>query len=113
MRYSKRGSKRAVWLVGLLVVVLSAGIVAITQIAGAAPNPAGNNGTIKIDDTPFDDLPDDEPHVGCGFQVDFYGYDKGDLNAEVTFEAQSPTLRDGDDQVLLAEWLTDQAEPTR
>src|SRR5215217_8070792 len=71
--------------------------------ASATPNPPGNNGTIKIDDTPFDDHPNNEPHVGCVFQVDFYGYDEGDLDATVTFEAHPPTLRDGDDQVLLAD----------
>ena len=32
-----------------------------------------------------------EPHVGCVFQVDFYGYDKGDLEAKVTFKAHPPT----------------------
>jgi hypothetical protein len=59
--------------------------------APATPNPPGNNGTIKIDDTPFDDHPDNEPHVGCTFQVDFYGYDEGDLSAEVIFESHPPT----------------------
>ncbi|HEX6676011.1 MAG TPA: hypothetical protein VF486_13390, partial [Actinomycetes bacterium] len=39
----------------------------------------------------------------CSFQVDFYGYDQGDLNATVTFEAQPPTERAGDDQVLLTD----------
>src|SRR5215213_8107741 len=58
--------------------------------ASAGPNPPGNNGTVKINDTPFDDAPDNEPHVGCTFQVDFYGYDEGDLNATVTFEAHPP-----------------------
>ncbi len=41
----------------------------------AAANPPGNNGTIKIDGVPFDDHPDNQPHVGCIFQVDFYGFD--------------------------------------
>jgi hypothetical protein len=54
------------------------------------PNPPGNNGTIKIDDTPFDDLPNNEPYVGCTFRVDFYGYDEGDLFADVTFESHPP-----------------------
>ena len=31
--------------------------------------------------TPFDDHPNNQPHVGCVFQVDFYGYDEGDLDA--------------------------------
>jgi hypothetical protein len=57
----------------------------------AAPIPPGNNGTVKIDDVAFDDHPNNEPHVGCAFQVDFYGFDDGDLFAEVTFEAHPPT----------------------
>lgn len=65
--------------------------------AGAA-NPPGNNGTVKIDGLAFDDAPDNEPHVGCTFQVDFYGFDQGDLNAHVTLEAHPPT---GPVQVLL------------
>jgi hypothetical protein len=32
-----------------------------------------------------------------------YGYDEGDLDATVTFEAHPPTLRAGDDQVLLTD----------
>jgi hypothetical protein len=68
--------------------------------ASATPNPPGNNGTVKIDDTPFDDHPNNEPHVGCTFQVDFYGYDEGDLDAEVIFEAHPPT---GPVQVLLTD----------
>jgi len=84
------------------------GVFALTaagiSAAGAQQPPAdppGNNGTIKVDDVPFDDHPNNEPHVGCEFQIDFYGYDEGDLSADVTFEAQPPTTRDGDDQVLL------------
>lgn len=96
MPHSK-GLNRSIWLVGLLAVLL---IVAIPQIAGANPNPAGNNGTIKVDREPFDNAPGNEPHVGCTFQVDFYGFDEGDLNAKVIFEAHSPT---GDRQVLLTD----------
>ena len=86
----------------VLAGVLVAGL-AVPQLAWAGPNPPGNNGTVKIDDVPFDDHPNNEPHVGCVFQVDFYGYDEGDLNATVTFEAHPPTTRAGDDQVLLTD----------
>lgn len=48
-------------------------------------NPAGSNGTIKIDGQAFDGHPNNEPHIGnCGFEVDFYGFDEGDT-AELTF----------------------------
>ena len=74
--------------------------VALAGLATAAPNPPGNNGTVKVDDVPFDDAPNNEPHVGCVFQVDFYGFDEGDLFADVTFESHPPT---GPVQVLLTD----------
>jgi len=63
---------------------------ALTQEPGPG-DPPGNNGTIKVDGVEFDSHPDNEPHVGCVFQIDFYGYDEGDLDAVVTFEGQPPT----------------------
>ena len=90
----------------MLVAAIAIGLLVAASLAGlasAGPNPPGNNGTIKLDDTPFDDHPNNEPHVGCAFQVDFYGYDEGDLDAEVTFEAHPPTQRAGEDQVLLTD----------
>jgi hypothetical protein len=79
---------------GLLVstVVAALAMVPAAGVAQAAGHdPAGNNGTVKIDGTPFDTSPDNEPHVGCVFQVGFYGFDEGDLSASVTFEAHPPT----------------------
>ena len=89
-------------LLATVIVLLAATavVLAAAGLASAGPNPPGNNGTVKIDDVPFDDAPDNEPHVGCIFQVDFYGYDQGDLNATVTFEAHPPT---GPVQVLLTD----------
>jgi hypothetical protein len=75
------------WLSAVLLVSLFAVLVP----TGATAVPPGNNGTVKIDDIPFDAYPDNEPHVGCIFQVDFYGFDKGDLVATVTFFAHPPT----------------------
>jgi LPXTG-motif cell wall-anchored protein len=66
-------------------------VATIPGTAGAGSNPPGNNGTVKIDGVEFDTHPDNEPHVGCVFQVDFYGFDEGDLNAHVTFAVQPPT----------------------
>jgi hypothetical protein len=74
--------------------VALAGCVALAGFAAPAAfaaNPPGNNGTIKIDDVAFDDLPNNEPHVGCVFQVDFYGFDEDDLEAKVTFKSHPPT----------------------
>ena len=89
---------RFAWL-GILLIGLWALLGNIPRV-GAAEDPPGNNGTIKIDGIPFDQHPNNEPHVGCVFEVDFYGYDKGDLYADVTFESHPPT---GPAQVLLTD----------
>lgn len=68
--------------------------VATTSLASQTTpkqDPAGNNGTVKIDSAPFDSHPDNQPHVTCTFQVDFYGFDANVGDAEVIFELQSPT----------------------
>jgi hypothetical protein len=83
-----------------VAIILAGSMALLANLASAAPNPPGNNGTIKIDDVPFDDAPNNEPHVGCTFEVDFYGYDAGDLFADVTFESHPPT---GPVQVLLTD----------
>jgi hypothetical protein len=82
---------------GAAVAIVMLGVLSTGSSAGAV-NPAGNNGTVKIDGQAFDDAPNNEPHVSCPFQVDFYGYDEGPLFAHVTFETHPPT---GPVQVLL------------
>jgi len=59
--------------------------------SAAQADPPGNNGTIKVDAQAFDTDPNNEPHVDCVFQVDFYGFDQGDLNADVEFAVHPPT----------------------
>ena len=87
-------------LLALAAATLVLGVQLLGGLAVAAPNPPGNNGTVKVDDLPFDDHPNNEPHVGCTFQVDFYGFDEGDLFADVSFESHPPT---GPVQVLLTD----------
>jgi hypothetical protein len=103
----RRVSARRMWVIAAVVSLgwMGAGGAVAATITGAPAghNPSGNNGTVKIDNQPFDDAPNNEPHVGCRFQVDFYGYDEGDLNAKVTFVAQSPTLPAGADRTLLTD----------
>jgi hypothetical protein len=78
--------------------VVALGALVFTGAQGFAEDPPGNNGTVKIDDIPFDQYPNNEPHVGCIFEVDFYGFDEGDLNAKVRFLVWPPT---GDRMELL------------
>jgi hypothetical protein len=84
----------------LVAAALGAGLVWVLPgaLPGASADPPGNNGTVKIDGVDFDDHPDNEPHVGCVFQVDWYGFDAGDLNSHVTFEVHPPT---GQPEVIL------------
>ncbi|TWD82735.1 hypothetical protein FB561_3875 [Kribbella amoyensis] len=59
-------------------------------------NPPGNNGTVKIEGVDLQSgPPDNNPHQGCTFVVEFYNFDQGDLNAKVTFEDQAPTADAG------------------
>jgi hypothetical protein len=93
--------KRALRLIPLLA---GAVVLPVTMMAGVASpeatHPPGNNGTVKVDDIPFDDHPNNEPHVGCVFEIDFYNYDEGDLSATYEFELWAPTgsgsLADGE-----------------
>ena len=59
----------------------------------AKQDPAGNNGTVKI--APYgeiDRIPDNTPHPGCTFQVEWYGFDEGDdVVSQVSFAMQAPT----------------------
>ncbi|WP_421119660.1 hypothetical protein ACE2AJ_20240 [Aquihabitans daechungensis] len=57
----------------------------------AGGNPPGANGTVKVDRVEFDTAPNNQPHVGCSFQIDFYGFDQGAYNAGVDFSVQPPT----------------------
>jgi hypothetical protein len=76
-----------------MVAGTAAGLGAPAAAFAAPLDPPGNNGTIKVDGVPFDEThhPDNEPHVDCEFRIDFYGFDEGDLWAEVDFVAHSPT----------------------
>lgn len=58
--------------------------------SGTKKDPRGNNGTIKIDGAPFDSSHGEESHVSCGFRLNFWGFDNGQL-ADVTFQGWSPT----------------------
>lgn len=53
----------------------------------------GNNGTVKI--APYgsvDEIPDNTPHPGCSFVVEWYGFDEGaDIVSTVSFGMQAPT----------------------
>lgn len=77
----------------------------------AERTPGGNNGFVKVDGTDMDARPDNDPHPGCTFVLEFYNYDQGDLQASVTFELQPPTTRAGDDQTILTDTVAIGEDP--
>lgn len=83
--------RRVRWAAGTFIFPLSMLLALAVAAPVAANNPPGNDGTVKVDGLDFDRHPNNEPHVGCTFEVDFYGFDEGDLWADVTFEAHPPT----------------------
>ncbi|WP_341928262.1 DUF11 domain-containing protein [Nocardioides psychrotolerans] len=49
-----------------------------------------------VEDGDFDSIPNNDPHVGCTFSVEWYGFDQGPtIVSKVTFEMQSPTVSVG------------------
>jgi len=93
-------------------IIAAAVLVLSLALAGAAgADPKGNNGTVKIDGVPLQGGQANEPHVACGFAVEFFGYDQGDLNATVTFTLQAPTLRRSGSQVLLTDTVAIGGDP--
>ena len=61
--------------------------------SAASGDPSGNNGTVKIDRLgDVDRIPNNVPHPGCTFQVEWYGFDGGaDVVSTVSFTMQAPT----------------------
>ncbi len=60
---------------------------------GGSGDPAGNNGTVKIAPLgAFDGIPNNTPHPGCTFLVEWYGFDEGaDVVSTVSFAMHAPT----------------------
>lgn len=112
-----RALRRFIVIVVLAVAAALMPVTAQAQLAspaqrggGGGHNPGGNNGTVKVEHVDVDDPPDNNPHVGCTFLLEWYGFDKGpDIISEVTFEMQAPTddvgltIVDGDSEVFVGE----------
>ena len=73
-----------------LAALVCLGAVAGSPLANAA-GPQGNNGTVKVaPDGDIDAIPNNHPHVGCTFQLEWYGFD-ANVVSTVLFEEQAPT----------------------
>lgn len=65
----------------MAVAVLGAFMTLWATTAVSLADPPGNNGTVKVNGTDLDDGNGNQPHQGCDFQIQFFGYDMGDLEA--------------------------------
>lgn len=86
-------AKHAV-IAGLFVgtYALSASMPFMAATANAANEPAGNNGTIKINDVIADNGQGNDPMLeSCTLNIKWYGFDMGNRASTVSFEAQNPT----------------------
>jgi hypothetical protein len=75
----------------LLAVAFLTAAFAMVAVSSAQAVPPGNNGTVKIDGVEWDNHPNNEPHVGCEFEIDFYGFDEGDLDGRARLYMHPPT----------------------
>ncbi|MET8837599.1 LPXTG cell wall anchor domain-containing protein [Micromonospora sp. NPDC004540] len=67
------------------------GLVAGPACATGNPhNPKGDNGTVKIDGVEFTDKVDNQPHVTCEFELEFFNFDQ-DQKANIKLWAQPPS----------------------
>lgn len=70
----------------------SRGQTAARAVGNGKGNPPGNNGTVKIQEAGApDEIPDNDPHVGCSFKIEFRGYDEGELEATWHVAAHPPS----------------------
>jgi hypothetical protein len=98
---SSRRGRSVRLVVPIAAVAVALGVPLIAGVAAAQEGPPGNNGTVKVDGLPFDEHPDNEPHPGCEFDIDWYNFD-ANATSEVTFESQNPTGTD----ILLTDSVT-------
>jgi hypothetical protein len=72
--------------------IIGTWVAAATPAQADKPDP-GNNGTVKI--APHGDvdaIPNNAPHEGCVFQLEWFGFDQGaDVVSAVTFAEHPPT----------------------
>ncbi|MCW3844884.1 LPXTG cell wall anchor domain-containing protein [Micromonospora yasonensis] len=73
-----------------LTAAAATALLGLATPAWATGNPPGDNGTVKIDGMPFSDNVDNEPHVTCQFELEFFNFDTNQ-KANLTLWAQPPS----------------------
>ncbi|MBQ0896857.1 hypothetical protein ABT214_22100 [Micromonospora purpureochromogenes] len=89
-RYVARAALAATAATACLAFATPAWASAALQAAPGGHNPSGDNGTVKIDGAPFSDKVDNQPHVTCDFELEFFNFDEGQ-RADITLWSQPPS----------------------
>jgi LPXTG-motif cell wall-anchored protein len=96
-----RTRAKALTAMGIITMLFGALLI---MAPSAAADPPGNNGFVKIDglgevdgpghsvapNDPDDNGPDNDPHIDCGIQLEFFDFDL-EQTADVVFWAHPPT----------------------
>jgi len=87
---------------GVVLAAVSLGLTAFVGFGQASAaghtkadpsnTPAGNKGTVKIDDESFNGIPDNDPHPGCTFFLQFFFFPRS-TTATYTFAMWNPTTQ--------------------
>ncbi|MBM0239167.1 LPXTG cell wall anchor domain-containing protein [Micromonospora sp. ATA32] len=94
-RYVARAALTATAATACLALAAPAWASAALQAAPGGHNPKGDNGTVKIDGAPFEDKVDNQPHVTCDFELEFFNFDEGQ-RADITLWSQPPSSQPKD-----------------
>jgi hypothetical protein len=86
--------KRSLAVATTVATAVLGGAMLMTATSASYATPQGNNGTVKIGDQDINDIPNNNPHQGCEFLVEWYGFD-ADASSTVNFELQAPTAGAG------------------
>jgi hypothetical protein len=71
--------------------LLAATMVVATSGVGTAGAAPGNSGDVKVNGTSIDSIPNNDPHQGCQFGVEFYNFALGSPDASYSFALSAPT----------------------
>ena len=83
-----RGVRRSTAFLSIFLMAMF-GLVGMSG-SPASADPPGNNGTVKISGVEMDSVPNNQPHVGCDFFIEWFNFDEG-VSSTVTFAMHAPT----------------------
>jgi len=75
--------------IGFALVV--SGMIALLGLTAGPSFASGSAGDVKVSNTSVDDIPNNDPHQSCKFNLEFYNFDLGSPDATYTLSLVSPT----------------------